>query len=200
MSKIVIISCSQNLGSESLRVSEFLESFSKESLEFDSKILDLASSALPFYSYASASKKKDKKYLRIFQGLASAEAFVFVVPEWDGMAPAVLTNLFHFAGDEFAHKPAYLIAVSSGRGGMYPLTQLRMGSFKNTRLCFLPEQMILTRVNDLKLDSKDELSSKEKGVQTRLHYGLKLLAAYAKALKLVRQTDLVDHMTFPNGI
>ena len=72
--------------------------------------------------------------------LASSDAFIVISPEWHGMAPAGLKNFFLMWGKgELAHKPALIITVSSGDGGSYPVAELRMSSYKNNRICFLPE-------------------------------------------------------------
>jgi len=55
------------------------------------------------------------------------------------MAPAGLKNFFLYAGNTaLAHKPAYLVGISASRGGSYPIAELRMSSYKNSYLCYIP--------------------------------------------------------------
>ena len=48
-----------------------------------------------------------------------------------------------------AHKPALIIAVSSSDGGAYPVAELRMSSYKNTRICDISEQIIARHVESV---------------------------------------------------
>ncbi len=61
--------------------------------------------------------------------------------------PAGLKNFFlMFSRFELGHKPAMIVAVSSGDGGAYPVAELRMSSYKNNRICYIPEQLNLRNV------------------------------------------------------
>ncbi len=39
-----------------------------------------------------------------------------------------------------------IVAVSSSSGGAYPIVELRASSDKNTRLCFIPDHVIVRSV------------------------------------------------------
>ena len=41
-----------------------------------------------------------------------------------------------------AHKPGLIVTVSAGLGGSYPVTELRISSHKNTRLCYIPDHVL----------------------------------------------------------
>ena len=63
------------------------------------------------------------------------------------MAPAAIKNFFLCVGmPELAHKPALACAVSAGEGGAYVIAELRMSSYKNNRVCWLPEHLIARSV------------------------------------------------------
>ena len=67
------------------------------------------------------------------------------------MVPAALKNFFLLwaATGELSHKPALPCAVSAGEGGAYVISELRMSSYKNNRLCWLPEQLIARQVKSI---------------------------------------------------
>ena len=70
-----------------------------------------------------------------------------IAPEWHGQVPAGLKNFFLICGRaEVGHKPALITTVSSGDGGAYPVAELRMSSYKNNRICYIPEQLIIRNV------------------------------------------------------
>ena len=76
--------------------------------------------------------------------LAASDGFVILSPEWHGQVPAGLKNFFLLWGGlpALAHKPALIVTVSSADGGAYPVAELRMSSYKNNRICYIPEQIM----------------------------------------------------------
>lgn len=81
------------------------------------EILSLATTSLPMWD-----ENTDlAPFATIKQQLSEADGFVFVVPEWHGMVPPAVKNLFFLFSGVFRHKPAYLVTVSSGTGGRYPI-------------------------------------------------------------------------------
>jgi len=123
-----------------------------------------------------------------------------VAPEYGGMVPPALKNLFLLASNqEFAHKPALIVGISAGRSGTYPVAELRMSSYKNTRICYMPDHMILREVESL-FQSDEPANKFEADTRARLDYFLKVLREYSKALSIVRASGVIDTKTFPNGL
>jgi NAD(P)H-dependent FMN reductase len=132
--------------------------------------------------------------------LQSSDAFIFVVPEWSGMVPPAVKNFFLLCSHgELGHKPALIVAISSSRGGAYPVNELRISSYKNTRLLYLPEHFIVRDVEKMFNDAKPA-SEDDKYLRQRLDYCLKLLQAYGKAMKEIRSSGVIDHKAYPNGM
>ena len=86
------------------------------------------------------------------------------------------------------------------------ISELRMSSYKNNRLCWLPEQLIARQVKSICNDdtAQDDTEQNDAALHdtfaTRSRYALDLLLAYAKALTSVRDSGLIDHDTFMNGM
>ena len=136
----------------------------------------------------------------ISKHLAQAQAFVVVSPEWSGMVPAGLKNLFLLCdNDELAHKPALIVAVSASSGGAYPINELRTSSYKNTRICYIPEHIIVRNVESL-LQGDTAASPHDESLRKRIDYSLKLLLQYSKALAGIRESGVLDHKSFPFGM
>ncbi len=132
--------------------------------------------------------------------LAAADGFVIVAPEWNGMAPPALMNVFVMAQKgELAHKPGLLVAVSAAVGGAYVIAELRVSGAKNTQICYMPEHVIIRDVKNV-LNEPDPVNETDERVRARLDYGLGLLDAYAAALRGVRASGRIDRKTFPNGM
>ncbi|MDF3932172.1 NADPH-dependent FMN reductase [Pseudomonas citronellolis] len=132
--------------------------------------------------------------------LERADALVVLTPEWHGMACPALKNLFLYAGyRELAHKPALLVGVSGGLGGAYPLSELRASSYKNSRICYLPEQLVIRQVdrvmNGAQAESDDDLR-----IRRRADWSLRVLAEYARAMAGLRERIELEHSDFHNGM
>ena len=124
--------------------------------------------------------------------LHESEGFVFVVPEWGGMVPSQVKNIFLLASNnEFAHKPGLIVTLSESLGGSYPVVELRSFSYKNTKICWIPDHVIIRKVKEFDPDKDPRLNS-------RLDYSCKMLLEYSKALVSVR--NAADLKTFKNGM
>lgn len=130
---------------------------------------------------------------------SKADAFIFVVPEWNGMVPPAMKNLFVIFNHEFAHKPALLVTVSAGMGGAYPIAELRMSSYKNSRICYIPDHVIVRHVEQV-LNTADSVSEDDTRIRERLAYSIKVLEEYAKAFQSIRQSGVIDLAAHPNGM
>ena len=199
--QIAIISGSHRYNSESDRVAAFV---AKElSLQGESpNIISLAGNPFPLWDEErwQDSARWDSVWGPTSAILKASEAFVLVVPEWGGMVPPALKNFFLLCqSGELAHKPALIISVSSGINGAYPIAELRASSYKNTRICYLPEQVIVRSCQKALLE-EDILNSKDAELHDRIIYSLRLLREYAKALEGVRASGVVDLARFPFGM
>ena len=124
--------------------------------------------------------------------LHESDGFVFVVPEWGGMVPSQVKNIFLLASNnEFAHKPGLIVTLSESLGGSYPVVELRSFSYKNTKICWIPDHVIIRKVKEFDPDKDLRLNS-------RLDYSCKMLLEYSKALVSVRKE--ADLKTFKNGM
>lgn len=199
--KLIIISGSHRLNSQSGRVSLFLKQRVEEQGLFDQvNVLSLEGNALPLWDPAIYSG--DESWRQLLspwrQSLKEADALIVVTPEWHGMVPAGLKNFFLlFGAAQLAHKPALITAVSAGQGGSYPVAELRMSSYKNSRLCFIPEHLIIRGVESVFTGEQPE---SDEHLLRRIDYALALLREYGSALRQVRASGVVDHKAFANGM
>lgn len=201
--KIGIIVGSHRIKSQSAKVAEVAKSFlAVMSKDIHFFTLDLAATPLPFWDEGvwSGDAQWKKIWEPISTELKTCDGFIVVAPEYHGMAPAALKNFFLIAGkDELAHKPGLIVAVSSARGGSYPVAELRQSSYKNSRITWMPDHVIVrnaeTVLNGDKVSGEDDAFIRE-----RLRYCLRLLIEYSRALGLVRSSGVVDFKNHPNGM
>lgn len=91
----------------------------------DNGIIDLHEQCLPLFD-ASEEGQWSELWSGISRELSESDGFIFVSPEWDGMMSVGLHNFLHYTEKELADKPVLVVGVSSGRGGRYPLQQMRI--------------------------------------------------------------------------
>ena len=132
--------------------------------------------------------------------LRSADALVVISPEWHGMASPALKNLFMYAGRrELAHKPALLVGVSGGQGGSYPLAELRASSYKNCRLCYLPEHLIVRHVEQV-MNPGEPTSEDDQRIRVRADWAMDLLLDYTDAMAPLHERHRSPPADWMNGM
>lgn len=206
--QLTVVSGSHRPNSESGKVARFIKGLAQPRVNpgFDSVyLLDLGMKALPLWDEELQNPgTKDRAGRRLWKGVSAkfsaSQAFVFVTPEWSGMAPPALKNLLLLCGEnELTHKPALIVAVSSGMGGAYPIAELRANSCKDTKVCYIPEPVIIRQVQHA-LNSRVPQNDHDLVVRQRLQYSLNLLLEYAKALAMVRESGVVNTVAYPYGM
>jgi hypothetical protein len=139
------------------------------------------------------------EYEIVKQKLQEATHFVVITPEWDGMVPPSLKNFFLMAGNTLAHKPALIIAISTGFGGSYPVAELRMSSYKNSKICYIPDHLIIREVGSV-LNSPLPENDTDIKTRDRLQHSLQLLSIYAGAFNQIRNSDQLDFKKYAYGM
>jgi NAD(P)H-dependent FMN reductase len=200
--KITIIAGSHRRESESTRVARFIDSQLQSLGIQDRYVFSLANNPLPLWDegvWAGDPQWKDR-WKPVAAQLASSDGFVVVSPEWSGMVPAGLKNFFLLcSGDLLAHKPGLIVGVSAGLGGSYPVNELRTSSYKNTRLCYIPDHVIVRNVGTM-LHGAAPASDADEAIRKRIEYSLRILIEYSRALRAVRASGVADYKSFPYGM
>lgn len=201
--KMTIISGSHRQQSQSEKVARFVQT-TLQAKGIEADIFSLAGNPLPLWdeSIWAGSAEWAQRLEPISANLAASDGFVVIAPEWHGQVPAGLKNFFLMWGkNELAHKPALIIAVSASDGGAYPIAELRMSSYKNNRICYLPEHVIVRKVTQvLNEDATQNDAAADAYFRERITWTLDMLEQYAQALIPVRAAGLVYHEKFRNGM
>jgi len=204
--KTGIISGSHRPQSQSEKVARFIEDRLAHSAWSDDRwLLTLADNPLPFWdeSVWSGGGAWENTLPGLREQVQSCDAFVIVTPEWHGMVPSGLKNFFLLwaAGGELAHKPALIVSVSASDNGAYPIAELRMSSYKNSRICYLPEHLIVRNVKSVfNSDAADNDARSHDYLSGRLEYCLDMLGEYASAFRRIRESGKVSLETYSNGM
>ncbi len=198
--KISVVATSHRQKSQSKRISDILKSnLNKLNKSLDLFSLDLGKTVLPLWS----PEKKNKngiwgtEWQNISKNLNESDGFIFIVPEYGGMASPSAKNLFLLCGDgELTHKPGLIVTVSSGQGGAYPIADLRSFSYKNTHILWIPENIIIRNVEHFNPGFHGEAIPT--WLDRRIEYTLNLLLAYSLNMKPLR--EVINRKDFGNGM
>ena len=203
--KIAIISGSHRKNSQSAKVARFIEKTLKETQLCDETWLySLEENPLPLWDEGiwEGDLAWQERMTPIHAQLSESDALVVISPEWHGQVPSGLKNFFLLCGrQQIGHKPALITSVSSSDGGAYPVAELRMSSYKNNRLCYIPEHLVIRHVESVFNDDPTANNADADAYyQERTRFALGILAEYAKALKQVRASGVTESDKFPNGM
>ena len=198
--KISLISTSHRKNSESNRIREILdESLKLKKQSIKTFNLDFSKEIPPIWSSEKKEKKGfwGEKWDDISNELKSSDGFIFVVPEYGGMATPNAKNFFLICGEgELAHKPGLLVSISSGNGGSYPISELRSSSYKNTHIMWIPENIIIRNVGQYFPGKHGELIPK--WLDDRINYNLDLILEYSKCMKPLK--NIINRKDYGNGM
>ena len=134
--------------------------------------------------------------------LSRADGVVVIAPEYAGMVPAALKNFFLFLSPaEVGHKAGLIVTVSASIGGAYPVAELRASSYKNCKLCYVPDHLIVRNVGKvLNPTAADNDAREDPYIRERIDYTLRVFAAYAEALGPIRRSGVTVTDKFGYGM
>ena len=202
--KISIISGSHRNPSQSEKLARHVEKTLQQEHGVETWLYTLADNPLPLWDQSlwENNPEWNQRLAPIREQLTASDGFVIISPEWHGQVPAGLKNFFLlFNRFELGHKPAMIVAVSSADGGSYPVAELRMSSYKNNRICYIPEHVIVRNVENVLNDNAEDNNQEADGYfRERIRWSLGILKAYAEAMKPMRESVQVHHDKFGNGM
>lgn len=195
--KFTIISASHRKASQTRKVCDHLKA------ELDRRghrvtLFDCAERAIPMWA-EDRSGDEWGEWRALDAELRSSDGLIMATPEWNGMATPQAKNIFTLAGqDALGHKPGLLVSVSAGRGGAYPIAELRSSSYKNNRVVWIPEHLIVRGVESV-LNSDESESEPDQWIRDRAAYALTHLELYTEALRGLSER-LPREARFGNGM
>ena len=195
---ISIISASHRNNSQSNRIALILEKLIQEKFK-NIKIFnfDLFKLNLPMWSEEEIEENRKLFFNEFSSKLLKSDGFIFVIPEYGGMATPISKNFFlHCNKGELSHKPALIVSISSGNGGSYPISELRSSSYKNRHILWIPENIIIRNVEHFNPGNHGNLIPE--WLDKRIDYVLNLLIEYSRCLRPV--SKLINRKDFGNGM
>lgn len=200
---VVLISGSHRQVSQSARVAGYLASRLPEvEAGTTTDIIELAGNPLPLWDESGWQPGSPllQQWQPYAERLRKADGLVMIAPEWHGMVPAGLKNFFIFCtAQDVGHKAALIVTVSSSRGGAYPVDELRISSYKNNRLCYIPEHLIVRDAEKMFVGNTPA-DKEDAYLRDRADFALRNLMAYSKALTAMRASVDLSDKRYPFGM
>jgi len=189
MSKIVIISGSHRDDSESRRIANYLAERCHALLSCTANVLDVAELDLPLWNENvwKGGKPWGTILPPIHNTLAQASGLLIIAPEWGGMVPPGLKNLLLLCNqNQIGHKPAMIVGVSASRGGAYPISELRTSAYKNNKIVFMPDHLIIRNCEQM-LKSENPASDDDSFLRDKINWSLQVFELYMNAFDNMRR-------------
>lgn len=183
--KIITIICSTRPGRVGPAVARWFDAFANEQGALQSTLVDLAEVALPMYDEPAHPRKQDyrhehtQNWSRI---VAAADAFVFVLPEYNFSPPPSFYNAINYLFVEWTYKPCGFVCYGGVSGGLRSVQQARLMA-TSVRMMPLPEvvtvQSVAQHVSDGVFTPTEHHENSATGMLTEL-------ARWSRALATLR--------------
>ncbi|HKJ94799.1 MAG TPA: NAD(P)H-dependent oxidoreductase [Gammaproteobacteria bacterium] len=150
MLRLNVIVASTRPGRVGKTVGDWFHEFAREHGAFDVRWVDLADFDLPVFDEPRHPRQQNYQHAHTKRWAASveaADAYVFVVPEYNfGPTPALL-NALNYVYHEWGYKPAAFVSYGGASGG---LRSVQVTKLTLTTLKVMPifEQVSIPMVND----------------------------------------------------
>ena len=184
--KLNVIVASTRPGRVGIHVGHWFHEVASEHAAFDATLVDLAEVGLPIYDepvHPRQQKYQHEHTKRWSEIVAAADAYAFVMPEYNfNMSPA-LVNALDFVYVEWGYKPAGIVSYGGVSGGLRA-AQVIKGQFSAMKIVPMAEAVVIPfvakQVEDGVFTPKDE---QVQGAAAMLDE----MARWAEALKPLRK-------------
>src|SRR5690625_4024368 len=119
--KLQVIICSTRPGRVGESVARWFYSYAQEHSDFDVELVDLAQVNLPMYDEPKhpVLKQYEKEHTKRWSEIVeSADAYVFVAPEYNYSPTPALVNALNYVYREWNYKPCGFVSYGGSSGGL----------------------------------------------------------------------------------
>lgn len=184
--KLHIIICSTRPGRVGPAVARWFQEFVKQHGRFDARLVDLADFKLPVYDEPLHPARQEYKHAHTrawSESVASADAYVFVMPEYNYNPTPALINALDFVYKEWNYKPCGLVSYGGASGGLRAQQAIKP-LITTLKMMPMMEGVMVPMVAE-KIDDDGNFQSNEL-IDKSGHSLLKELHYWAEGLKAMR--------------
>lgn len=119
--KLQTIICSTRPGRIGPSIANWFNEFANTNGRFDSKLIDLADFELPVYNEPNHPRLQEYEHGHTknwSHSVADADAYVYVIPEYNYCPPPSFTNALNYVYNEWNYKPCGFVSYGGVSGGL----------------------------------------------------------------------------------
>ncbi|MEO8959408.1 MAG: NAD(P)H-dependent oxidoreductase [Rudaea sp.] len=127
--KLHILICSTRPGRIGPSVAGWFHGFAQQHGKFEIALIDLADFNLPIYDEPIHPARQDYKHEHTRKwsaSVASADAYIFVTPEYNYSPPPSLVNALDYVYREWNYKPCGFVSYGGVSGGLRAVQNVKM--------------------------------------------------------------------------
>jgi NAD(P)H-dependent FMN reductase len=183
--QLATIAASTRPGRVGIHVARWIHGVAEGHDAFDARLVDLAEVGLPLYDEPKHPRlrKYEHEHTRRWSAIVdAADAFVFVMPEYNNSPTPALLNALDFVYSEWAYKPVGLVSYGGVSGGLRAAQAIKL-TMAPLSLVPVNDGVVIPFVSNHVTDdvfTPTEINEKAAGVM------LDSVARYAEALKPLR--------------
>ncbi len=164
--KLQVIICSTRPGRVGPSVANWFAEYAKANSQFDVELIDLVDFNLPVFDEPNHPAMRNYQHdhtKRWSASVESADAYVFVTPEYNYCAPPSFYNALNYLVKEWGYKPATFVGYGGVSGGLRAIQQAKtlvttLRMMPITECVMVP--MVATMLDDNKQFKSNELIDK----------------------------------------
>lgn len=183
--ELKIIVASTRPGRVGIHVGKWFEGVARQNPAFAVELVDLLEVNLPLYDEPKHPRLRDyqHEHTRAWSAVVdSADAFVFVTPEYNYSPTPALTNALDYVFTEWAHKPAAFVSYGGVSGGLRAVQATKV-TLSALSVVTINDAVVAPFVSQQVKDGAFAPNEVQAKAAEAL---LKQLARYAEALKPLR--------------
>jgi NAD(P)H-dependent FMN reductase len=183
--KLNVIVCSTRPGRVGLSVARWAHEAAVRHAGFEAELVDLADFNLPVYDEPKHPRLRDYQHehtRRWAASVESADAYVFVTPEYNYFPPPSLVNAVNYVFHEWSYKPAGLVSYGGISGGLRA-AQAAKTLLSTVKLVPLTEGVPVPQVGEHIKDGVFQATDHHEGGMATM---LNEMVRWATALKTMR--------------
>ncbi|MHA7925499.1 MAG: NADPH-dependent FMN reductase [Marinobacter sp.] len=184
--KLQTITCSTRPGRVGPSISNWFNELANQQGEFESELVDLADFNLPVYDEPNHPRleKYEHEHTKAWsRSVVSADAYVFVIPEYNFCPPPSFINAVNYVYNEWNYKPCGFVSYGGVSGGLRSAQQAKQ---LVTTVKMMPMvESVMIQMPWESLDSQRHFKPSEHHTNSAMAM-LAELARWAGALRVMR--------------
>ncbi|WP_105213334.1 NADPH-dependent FMN reductase [Pseudoalteromonas sp. T1lg22] len=181
-----VIICSVRPGRVGPSVANWFYEFAKEQGGFDVSLVDIAAFNLPMYDEPKHPRLQEYQHEHTkawSRSVARADAYVFVLPEYNFCPPSSFTNALDYVYNEWNYKPCGFVSYGGVSGGLRS-TQVAKQLVTTLKMMPMMESVMVQMPWNLLDENKHFVANEHHTASAKSL--LEELEKWAKALKTMR--------------